>query len=57
MANFVAALPPHTKYSSLHSLILERGLRLMTEFFCAARLAFEETPGFSRLVLFKASSP
>ncbi|MDX8480108.1 iron-sulfur cluster assembly scaffold protein [Mesorhizobium sp. VK24D] len=57
MANFPAALPPHTTYSSLDRLILERGLRLMSEFFHAVRQTFEETPGFSRLVLVKASSP
>ncbi|MDX8535489.1 iron-sulfur cluster assembly scaffold protein [Mesorhizobium sp. VK25A] len=57
MANFLHALPPHTTYSSLDRLILERGLRLMSEFFRAVRQAFEETPEFSRLVLVKASSP
>ncbi|WP_136621314.1 MULTISPECIES: iron-sulfur cluster assembly scaffold protein [Mesorhizobium] len=57
MADFLGALPPHTTYSSLDRLILERGLRLMSEFFRAVRQAFEETPGFSRLVLVKASSP
>ncbi|MBA1143808.1 iron-sulfur cluster assembly scaffold protein [Mesorhizobium neociceri] len=56
MADFLGALPPHTTYSSLDRLILERGLRLMSEFFRAVRQAFEETPGFSRLVLVKASS-
>ncbi|CCV09162.1 conserved hypothetical protein [Mesorhizobium metallidurans STM 2683] len=56
MADFLGALP-HTTYSSLDRLILERGLRLMSEFFRAVRQAFEETPGFSRLVLVKASSP
>ncbi|WP_027038800.1 iron-sulfur cluster assembly scaffold protein [Mesorhizobium ciceri] len=57
MADFLRALPPHTTYSSHERLILERGLRLMSEFFRAVRQAFEETPGFSRLVLVKASSP
>ncbi|ANN61848.1 iron-sulfur cluster assembly scaffold protein [Mesorhizobium loti] len=56
IADFLGALPPHTIYSSLDRLILERGLRLMSEFFRAVRKAFEETPGFSRLVLVKASS-
>ncbi|WP_432284945.1 iron-sulfur cluster assembly scaffold protein [Aminobacter sp. BA135] len=56
MADFLGALPPHTTYSSLDRLILERGLRLMSEFFRAVRQACEETPGFSRLVLVKASS-
>lgn len=57
MANFLAALPPHTTYSSLDRLILERGLRLMSEFFRTVRQASEQTPGFSHLVLVKASSP
>lgn len=57
IADFLGALPPHTPYSLLDRLILERGLRLMCEFFGAVRQAFEETPGFSRLVLVKASSP
>ncbi|PBC00841.1 iron-sulfur cluster assembly scaffold protein [Mesorhizobium sp. WSM3860] len=57
MADFLGAMPPDTTYSSLDRLILERGLRLMSEFFRAVRQAFEETPGFSRLVLVKASSP
>ncbi|PBB95700.1 iron-sulfur cluster assembly scaffold protein [Mesorhizobium sp. WSM3862] len=56
MADFLGAMPP-APYSSLDRLILERGLRLMSEFFRAVSQAFEETPGFSRLVLVKASSP
>nr|WP_245303332.1 iron-sulfur cluster assembly scaffold protein [Mesorhizobium loti] len=56
IADFLGALPPHTTYSSHERLILERGLLLMSEFFRAVRQAFEETPGFSRLVLVKASS-
>ncbi|WP_245433375.1 iron-sulfur cluster assembly scaffold protein [Mesorhizobium sp. WSM3866] len=57
MADFLGAIPPHTTYSSLDRLILERGLRLMSEFFRAVRQASDETPGFSRVVLVKASSP
>ncbi|QKC98849.1 iron-sulfur cluster assembly scaffold protein [Mesorhizobium sp. NZP2298] len=57
IAGFFGAMPPHMTSSSLDRLILERGLRLMSEFFRAVRQAFEETPGFSRLVLVKASSP
>ncbi|AZO34139.1 MAG: iron-sulfur cluster assembly scaffold protein [Mesorhizobium sp.] len=56
IADFLGAMP-HTTYSALDRLILERGLRLMSEFFRAVRQAFEETPGFSRLVLVKGSSP
>ncbi|WP_432284902.1 iron-sulfur cluster assembly scaffold protein [Aminobacter sp. BA135] len=39
IADFFGAQPPHTTYSLLDRLILERGLRLMREFFRAVRQA------------------
>ncbi|TIN32160.1 MAG: iron-sulfur cluster assembly scaffold protein [Mesorhizobium sp.] len=56
IADFLGVLQRQTIYSPLDRLLLERGLRLMSELFHAVKQAFEETPGFSRFVLVQASS-